>query len=192
MATRKTTAKAPKTTRNLRTPRRPASRKTSVAARTTFNPVETVRKTAEMGLRLGIGTTLLLSENAVKFFNEALAKGNTVNLTVPALPTLPTLPSLPTLPTVSFERFEQLRALPVERLTAVRDQIRKSVEDVVKQASNLVRRGGKKQDINVEDEVTTVISKMNLPKKSELKEFSRRISELAEKVDKLAQVTTPA
>lgn len=187
MATRKATTATTtkKTAPNYRAPRRPATKTVKKVAKPSFNPFETVTQVATKGIRFGLGTALLLTENTAKFFSAAMEKGNGVSLTVPTMPTIPTIP------TFNSERFEQLRSIPMNQITLVKNSLSELAEKGAKQMSKLTRRE-KKQEVNIEEEVLNVIATLDLPSKSDLKEFKQRMTELSKRVEKLTQTQTTA
>lgn len=185
MATRKTVTPTANPTTKSRSPRRPAPRTVTrtTTPRVAFNPINLATKVATQSLRLGLGTALLISENAVKFYNEAMDRGNKVELNVPNV----NFPAL----NINAEKLEQLREIPTNSLNMVQDNMRKLMEEASTQISKFSRRREKKQDTNIEEEVINVIETLDLPKKSDLKDFKKQITELSKKVEKLATTQTP-
>lgn len=185
MATRKTVTPTAKATIKSRSPRRPASKVVtkSTTPRLAFNPINLATQVATKSLRLGLGTALLISENAVKFYNEAMDRGNKVELNVPNV-------NFPTL-NINTEKLEQLREIPTNSLNMVQENMRKLMDEASTQISKFSRRREKKQDTNIEEEVINVIETLDLPKKSDLKDFKKQITELSKKVEKLASTQTP-
>ncbi|WP_058867030.1 hypothetical protein [Chloracidobacterium thermophilum] len=187
--TRKTTRKATTTTSKPRS--RAAQR---LAEQPTVRPpFEIVSEAAVKSVKFGIGTTLVMRDTVKKFFDDAVARGNEVELTVPTLP-LPTLPNL-NLPTPQdIERqVSKLSEMPVAQVRQVTEQLQKFFDGLVRRLTELTTPRSKKAALDKEalrEEVLNVVASLDLANGSDIKRILNQVEKMSRKLDKETKAPT--
>ncbi|MFQ3580480.1 MAG: hypothetical protein SNJ67_02560 [Chloracidobacterium sp.] len=186
MATTKTTKKTTrKTTPEAAKPRsRAAQRLVTQPARA---PFEVVSEAAVKGVKFGIGTTLVVRDNVKKFFDDAMARGNEVELTVPTLP-MPTLPNLNLPTTKDIERqVNKLSEAPIAQAKQIAEHLQKFFESLVRQLTEVARPTSKKAALDKEalrEEVLNVVASLDLANGSDIKRILNQVEKMSRKLDK--------
>lgn len=83
------------------------------------------------------------------------------------------------------EEIEDFVNKMVERGEIADGDARKLVSDVVDRRKQTVHEGTKKAEEELDKRVESLLSRMNIPSKSEIEQLSEKISELSKKVDEL-------
>ncbi len=187
MATTKTTKKT--TRKATTTTSKPRSRAAQRLAEqpTPRPPFEIVSEAAVKSVKFGIGSTLVVRDTIKKFFDDAVARGNEVELTVPTLP-MPTLPNL-NLPTPQdIERqVSKLSEMPVAQVRQVTEQLQKFFDGLVRRLTELTTPRSKKAALDKEalrEEVLNVVASLDLANGSDIKRILNQVEKMSRKLDK--------
>ncbi len=193
MATTKTTKKT--TRKATTTTSKPRSRAAQRLAEqpTARPPFEIVSEAAVKSVKFGIGTTLVMRDTVKKFFDDAVARGNEVELTVPTLP-MPTLPNL-NLPTPQdIERqVSKLSEMPVAQVRQVTEQLQKFFDGLVRRLTELTTSRSKKAALDKEalrEEVLNVVASLDLANGSDIKRILNQVEKMSRKLDKETKAPT--
>ncbi|QUV84205.1 hypothetical protein [Chloracidobacterium aggregatum] len=189
--TRKTTRKATTTTSKPRS--RAAQR---LAEQPTVRPpFEIVSEAAVKSVKFGIGTTLVVRDTVKKFFDDAVARGNEVELTVPTLPmpnlNLPNL-NLPT-PQDIERQVSKLSEMPVAQVRQVTEQLQKFFDGLVRRLTELTTPRSKKAALDKEalrEEVLNVVASLDLANGSDIKRILNQVEKMSRKLDKETKAPT--
>ncbi len=184
--TRKTTRKATATTSKTRS--RAAQRLAEPP--TSRPPFEIVSEAAVKSVKFGIGTTLVVRDTIKKFFDDAVARGNEVELTVPALP-LPNF-NLPT-PQDLERQVSKLSEAPVAQVKQVTEQLQKFFDSLVRRLTELTTSRSKKAALDKEalrEEVLNVVASLDLANGSDIKRILNQVEKMSRKLDKEIKAPT--
>ncbi len=190
MATTKTTRKTTrKTTTTTSKPRSRAAQRLAEQS-TSRPPFAMLSEAAVKGVKFGIGTTLVMRDTIKKFFDDAVARGNEVELTVPTLP-LPNL-NLPT-PQDIERQVSKLSEMPVAQVRQVTEQLQKFFDGLVRRLTELTTSRSKKADLDKEalrEEVLNVVASLDLANGSDIKRILNQVEKMSRKLDKETKAPT--
>ncbi len=193
MATTKTTRKTTrKTTTTTSKPRSRAAQRLAEQS-TSRPPFAMLSEAAVKGVKFGIGTTLVMRDTIKKFFDDAVARGNEVELTVPTLP-MPTLPNLNLPKPQDIERqVSKLSEMPVAQVKQVTEQLQKFFDGLVRRLTELTTSRSKKADLDKEalrEEVLNVVASLDLANGSDIKRILNQVEKMSRKLDKETKAPT--
>lgn len=197
MATTKTTKKTnrkPTATASPKTRSRAAQR---LAAQTTARPpLEVLSEAAVRGVKFGIGTTLVVRDAVQKFFADAAARGNEIELTTPrfSLPALPKLPGLGLPTTKDIERqVGKLGEASFSQIKPVTERLQKFFDGLVRRLAEATTGKSKKTALDKEalrEEVLNVVASLDLANGSDIKRILNQVEKMSRKLDREAKATT--
>lgn len=197
MATTKTTKKTnrkPTATASPKTRSRAAQR---LAAQTTARPpLEMLSEAAVKGVKFGIGTTLVVRDAVQKFFADAAARGNEIELTAPrfSLPALPKLPDLGLPTTKDIERgVGKLGEASLNQIKPVTERLQKFFDGLVRRLTEATTTKSKKAALDKEalrEEVLNVVASLDLANGSDIKRILSQVEKMSRKLDREAKATT--
>ncbi|OYT72767.1 MAG: hypothetical protein CFK52_03915 [Chloracidobacterium sp. CP2_5A] len=193
MATTKTAKKTARKPAPTATPKTRSKAAHRLAAQPTPRlPLEVVTEAAVKGVKFGIGTTLVARDNVKKFFNDAVARGNEVELTTPTLP-LPTLPSFSLPTTKDIERqVSKLSEGPLAQAKQIAERLQKFFESLLRQIVEATASKSKKAALDKEalrEEVLNVVASLDLANGSDIKRILSQVERMSRKLDKEAKAT---
>ncbi|AEP12501.1 MULTISPECIES: hypothetical protein [Chloracidobacterium] len=190
MATTKTTRKTTrKTTTTTSKPRSRAAQRLAEQS-TSRPPFAILSEAAVKGVKFGIGTTLVVRDTVKKFFDDAVARGNEVELTVPTLP-MPNL-NLPT-PQDIERQVSKLSEMPVAQIRQVTEHLQKFFDGLVRQLTELTTSRSKKAALDKEalrEEVLNVVASLDLANGSDIKRILNQVEKMSRKLDKEIKAPT--
>jgi polyhydroxyalkanoate synthesis regulator phasin len=190
MATTKTTRKTTrKTTTTTSKPRSRAAQRLAEQS-TSRPPFAILSEAAVKGVKFGIGTTLVVRDTVKKFFDDAVARGNEVELTVPTLP-MPNL-NLPT-PQDIERQVSKLSEMPVAQIRQVTEHLQKFFDGLVRQLTELTTPRSKKAALDKEalrEEVLNVVASLDLANGSDIKRILNQVEKMSRKLDKEIKAPT--
>jgi len=190
MATTKTIRKTTrKTTTTTSKPRSRAAQRLAEQS-TSRPPFAILSEAAVKGVKFGIGTTLVVRDTVKKFFDDAVARGNEVELTVPTLP-MPNL-NLPT-PQDIERQVSKLSEMPVAQVRQVTEQLQKFFDGLVRRLTELTTPRSKKAALDKEalrEEVLNVVASLDLANGSDIKRILNQVEKMSRKLDKEIKAPT--
>ncbi|MCS7078994.1 MAG: hypothetical protein NZ585_02950 [Chloracidobacterium sp.] len=194
MATTKTTKK---TTRKSTSTASPKARSKAAQRLSTQPasrpPFEVIAEAVLRGVRLGIGTTLVVRDNIQKFFADAEARGNAIELTAPQLPTF-SLPKLPGfgLPTAKdIERqVGKLSEASLNQIKPIAERLQKFFDALARRLADTATSKSKKAVLDREalrEEVLNVVASLDLANGSDIKRILNQVEKMSRKLDREAK-----
>ncbi len=193
MATTKTARKTARQAAPTATPKTRSKAARRLAAQPTPRlPLEVVTEAAVKGVKFGIGTTLVARDNVKKFFDDAVARGNEVELTPPTLP-MPTLPSFSLPTTKDIERqVSRLSEAPLAQARQIAERLQKFFDSLLRQIGEATTARSKKVALDKEalrEEVLNVVASLDLANGSDIKRILSQVEKMSRKLDKDAKAT---
>ncbi len=192
MTTTKTTRKTTRKPAATASPKGRSKAAQRLAAQTTSRPpLDIISEVTVRGIRFGIGTALVVRDTIQKFFADAAARGNEVELTAPALP-LPKLPSLE-LPTgKDIERqVSKLGEASLSQLKPVTERLQQFFDALVRRLTDATTTKSRKATFDKEalrEEVLNVVASLDLANGSDIKRILNQVERMSRKLDKEAKV----
>jgi|GEM_PF-1799923 hypothetical protein len=184
MATTKTTKKATRKTTAATSKSRSRTAQRPVAQPTSRPPFRFVSEFAVRSLKFGIGTTLVLRDTLKKFFDDAVARGNEVELSVPTLP-LPHL-NLPTTQDLG-QQVSKLGEVPITQVKQVTERLQKFFDALLRRLTELMDSRSKKAVLDKEalrEEVLNVVASLDLANGSDIRRILNQVEKMSRKLDK--------
>ncbi|MGQ9897495.1 MAG: hypothetical protein ACUVR8_08095 [Acidobacteriota bacterium] len=183
---KKTTRKSTSTTSKPRS--RAAQR--LVEQPTARLPFEILSEAVVKSVKFGIGTTLVMRDTVQKFFDDAVARGNEVELTMPTLP-LPNL-NLPTSQDIE-RQVSKLSETPVAQVKQVTESLQNFFGMLMRQLMALTNTRSRKSTMDKEalrEEVLNVVASLDLANGSDIKRILNQVEKMSRKLDKDAKAPT--